>query len=159
MSKHKKRKVRIYKYRVGTLSIAFRENQFFQCPLNILLEYKERPFKPHSEKKLQFLASDIRINGVLSPIIIRPFEDGKYQILDGHNRVRASKIAGMDKIPAIVKEVDDDIAKLIVVSTNLYQRDKLTYREKAYANKMQLEVLRKLCYQGIVPGGLKNEKE
>lgn len=143
MKKNKPIHLVSYEDIVGVSDIAGGENELFQCPLNILVEYAGQPFKPYSEERLSELAEDIKANGVLAPIIIRPFEDGKYQILAGHNRVRASRLAGLDKIPAIVKEVDDDTAKLIVVNTNLNQRDKLTYREKAYAYKMQLEAMKR----------------
>ena len=92
-----------------------------------------QPFKPYSADKLAELAENIRQNGVISPIRLRlsPFEKGRYQILAGHNRVAASKLAGRKTIPAILMQATDDEAKLILVDSNLYQRDHLLPSEKA----------------------------
>lgn len=117
-----------------------------QIPFELLIPYENQPFKPYSNDKLNELAEDIKINGVLSPIIVRPVADGKYQILAGHNRTAASKLAGKTSIPAVIKTCDDDTAKLIVVNTNLNQRQELLHSEKAYAYKMQLEAMK---HQGV----------
>lgn len=113
-----------------------------QLPLGRLVPYQNQPFKPYSPEKLAQLAEDIRINGVLSPIIVRPLGD-LYQILAGHNRWNASRMAGKDTIPAMVMEVDDDTAALIMVNTNLNQRDQLLPSEKAFAYKVQLDVMKR----------------
>ncbi len=107
-------------------------------------EHDAQPFKPYSADKLAELAENIRQNGVISPVRLRlsPFEKGRYQILAGHNRVAASKLAGRRTIPAILMQATDDEAKLILVDSNLYQRDHLLPSEKAWAYKMQLETLK-----------------
>ena len=110
--------------------------------VDLLVPFEGQPFKPYTKEKLEELAEDIKMNGVLSPIIIRPFENGKYQILAGHNRTSASKLVGKTTIPAVIKQCDDDTAKLTVVNTNLNQRQELLPSEKAFAYKMQLEVLK-----------------
>ena len=119
------------------------KNGIEEIPLELLVPYENQPFRPYTSERLAELASDIAENGLLSPIIVRPMAGGKYQILAGHNRTQAGQLAGLNKIPAIIKEVDDDAAKLIVVNTNLNQREKLTYREKAFAYKMQLEAMKR----------------
>lgn len=112
-----------------------------------LVPYENQPFKSYSPEKLTELAEDIKANGVLSPIIVRPVENDKYQILAGHNRTSAAKLAGLTSIPVIIKEnCDDDTAKLIVVNTNLNQRQGLLPSEKAYAYKMQIDAMK---HQGI----------
>ncbi len=108
-----------------------------------LVPYPDQPFRPYTDEKLMELVEDIKVNGVLSPIIVRPLqsESGvkKYMILSGHNRANACRLADMD-IPAIVKNVDDNTAQLIMVNANLNQREKLMPSEKAFAYKMQLEI-------------------
>ena len=96
-------------------------------------------FKPLSDKKYTEMLESIKYNGVLVPIIVRPKEDGRYEILAGHNRVRATEEVGNFEIPAKVVEVDDDKAKEIIIDTNVVQRSELSpleiaraYREKVY---------------------------
>lgn len=120
-----------------------------EIPLDLIdpwrdAEHDAQPFKPYSADKLAELAENIRQNGVISPIRLRlsPFEKGRYQILAGHNRVAASKLAGRKTIPAILMQATDDEAKLILIDSNLYQRDHLLPSEKAWAYKMQLETLK-----------------
>lgn len=103
---------------------------------------KFKMFKPYSDEKLENLVEDIKTNGVLSPIIVRHIsKDGYdlYEILAGHNRCAASKLAGLEKIPAIIKDdISDADADLIFVNTNLNQRDELLPSEKAFAYKLQI---------------------
>lgn len=106
-----------------------------------LIPFSGQPFRPYTEEKLVELAEDIKSNGILSPIIVRPFGADKYQILAGHNRTNAAKLAGLETVPCIIKHVDDDTAKLIMLNTNLNQRDELLPSEKAFAYKMQLEAI------------------
>lgn len=107
-------------------------------------EHDAQPFKPYSAEKLSELADNIRQNGVISPIRLRPspFEKGRYQILAGHNRVAASKMAGRKTVPAILMQATDDEAKLILIDSNLYQRDHLLPSEKAWAYKMRLDTIK-----------------
>lgn len=107
-------------------------------------EHDAQPFKPYSADKLAELAENIRQNGVISPVRLRlsPFEKGRYQILAGHNRVAASKLAGRKTIPAILMQATDDEAKLILIDSNLYQRVHLLPSEKAWAYKMRLDTVK-----------------
>lgn len=109
-----------------------------QLPIELLVPYEAQPFKPYSPERLAELAADIKANGVLSPAIVRPKEE-VYQILAGHNRVNASRIAGRDTVPCIIRDVDDGTAMLIMVNTNLNQRQGLLPSEKAFAYKMQMD--------------------
>lgn len=114
-----------------------------------LQPYPNQPFHPYSVQRLQELSEDIAQNGVLCPIIVRPMPADDehlysyFQILAGHNRVAAAEAAGLLEVPAIVKDVGEDEAALIMVTTNLNQRDKLLPSEKAFAYKMQLEAMKK----------------
>lgn len=116
------------------------KNGIVELNIDQLEPFPNQPFKPYSILKLAELTQDIMDNGVLSPIIVRPM-DSNYQILAGHNRVNAAKQIGMTTIPGIIKDVDDDTATIIMVNTNLNQRDGLLPSEKAFAYKMQLEAL------------------
>ncbi len=107
--------------------------------ISFLVEYENQPFKPYTKEKLEELAEDIKLNGVLSPIIVRPLEENKYQILSGHNRVNACKLVEIKQAPCIIKEVDDSTANLILVNANLNQRQELLPSEKAFAYKLQME--------------------
>ena len=112
-----------------------------ELEISSLIPYPNQPFRPYSEEKLLDLAEDIKENGVLSPVIVRPMEDG-YQILAGHNRVNASKLAGLFTVPCIVKDFDDAMAQLVLVNSNLLQRQELLPSEKAFAYKMQLDAIK-----------------
>jgi ParB family chromosome partitioning protein len=110
--------------------------------LNHLRPYTNHPFKPYSDEKLNALMEDIERDGLHQPIIVRPISNSRgWEILAGHNRVEAMRRLGKSDIPAIIRDVDDDQAVLIVVSTNLKQRDKLLPSEKAFAYKLQMEAL------------------
>ncbi len=110
-----------------------------------LLHYPKHPFKLYSGDKLDELAISIRENGLINPVLITPVKDeyGKYYILSGHNRVSACKFIGLSSIKSIVIEnITSESADLIVVESNLIQREKLLPSEKAKAYKMQLEALK-----------------
>lgn len=116
------------------------ENEIVMLNANELIEYKNQPFKPYSKEKLAELVEDIKVNGILSPVIVRPM-NGKYQILAGHNRTKAGVIAKLEKIPCIIKECSDTEAALILVNSNLNQRDELLPSERAFAYKIQKECM------------------
>ena len=107
-----------------------------------LTAYKEQPFKPYANDKLMEMAEDIAERGILSPLLVRP-RDNTYQILAGHNRAAAAKLAGLDAVPCIVKNVDDEEAQVIMLNTNLNQREKLYPSEKAFAYKMRMESMKR----------------
>ena len=104
-----------------------------------------QPFRIYPEDKLQELAENIRQNGLITPVRLRlnPANPMRYQTLAGHNRIAAAKLIGMTEIDAIVENVDDDTARLIVVDSNLCQREKMLPSEKAFAYKMRLETLKR----------------
>lgn len=110
-------------------------------PVELLIPWENQPFKLYSDFKLNELAESIKENGLLSRIIVCPAPNGKYRIIAGHNRVEACKIAGITEIPSIVKNVDENRAKLIMADTNLCQRTELLPSERAYAYKAQQEAL------------------
>lgn len=117
------------------------QNTEKEIPINQLVPWENQPFRMYSEFKLHELAESIKENGLLSPIIVCPLDNGKYRIIAGHNRVEACRIAGITAIPSVVKDVDENRAKLMMADTNLCQRTELLPSERAYAYKAQREAL------------------
>jgi ParB family chromosome partitioning protein len=107
-------------------------------------EHERQPFKPYSKEKLEELAENIRQNGVITPVRLRPSPTtpGRYQLLAGHNRVAAAKLAGLQTVPSVVLTASDDQAKVIMVDSNLLQRQHLLPSEKAFAYKMRLDAMK-----------------
>ncbi len=117
---------------------------------------RPQPFKAHSQSSLESLAKSVKENGVINPIIVRPTEDGRYQILAGRNRARASRLCGKTDIPAIIRsDIDDVGAAMIMLDTNLEQRLNLSYSEKAYAYQMRVELQRSRGKRTDLEGGRK----
>lgn len=114
-------------------------------PIKDLVDFEAQPFKVVDDEAMRELADSVRTVGVLVPIIVRQVKDGKYEIISGHRRKRASEIVGNNTIPAVVAELDDDQAAILLVDSNL-QREKLLPSERAYAYKLKLEALK---HQGI----------
>ena len=113
-----------------------------EIPLTELHPFKDHPFKVVNDEKMQDTAESIREYGVLVPAIVRPRDEGGYEIVSGHRRHFASQLAGLDTMPAIVRDLDDDAATIIMVDSNL-QRETLLPSERAFAYKMKLEALKR----------------
>ena len=121
-----------------------------ELPVDLLVPFTEHPFRPYSGEQLWELVRSIEENGVLTPILVRPAKDGqRYEIISGHNRVNAARRAGLNTIPATVRELDDDAATLAMVESNLRQREQLLPSEKAFAYKMKLDAMK---HQGRTSG-------
>ena len=103
--------------------------------------FPNHPFKVVDDEKMMDMVESIKEYGVLVPIIVRPVENGNYEIVSGHRRHHAAVLAGQEEIPAIVREMDEDAAVLIMVDSNL-QRENILPSEKAFAYKMKLEALK-----------------
>lgn len=123
----------------GTLfgNIKQDSNQIVMLNPDELIEIEDQPFRPYSPEKLEELAEDIKENGQISPCTVRK-KDGKYIILAGRNRKKACQIAGV-KVSCIIIECDDPTANLVLVNSNLNQRQELLPSEKAFAYKLQKE--------------------
>ena len=114
-------------------------------PVGALRPFSGHPFHLYTDEKLRELTDSIREHGVLMPVLVRPL-DGGYEIIFGHNRVEAAKLAGLDKVPVTVRELDDDTATILMVDSNLRQWETLLPSEKAWAYRMKLEAMR---HQGV----------
>ena len=104
--------------------------------------FKDHPFKVLDDDKMHELVESIMMNGVLVPVTVRPIEEGAYEMISGHRRLYAVKEIGLEKIPAIVKNYDDDEAILAMVDSNL-QREEILPSEKAFAYKMRYDAMRR----------------
>ena len=105
--------------------------------------FADHPFHPYTDERLRDLTDSIREHGVLMPVLVRPMASGGYEIIYGHNRVEAAKLAGLDKVPVTIREMDDDLATIAMVDSNLRQRDILLPSEKAWAYRMKMEAMRR----------------
>ena len=118
-------------------------NSIVNIELSKLVAFRKRqPFSMYDETKKQEVLESIKENGVLVPIIVRKIANDKYEIISGHNRVECSKELHLSTIPAQIVDCDDDKATLIMIDTNLCNRDKIPPVEKGYAYKMKMEILK-----------------
>ena len=116
--------------------------QVQQIPIGELFPFKNHPFKVLDDESMQRTVESVEQYGVLSPLIARPRPDGDgYEIISGHRRQHAAQLAGLDALPVIVRQMDDDAAVLLMVDSNL-QRENILPSERAFAYKMKLEAIK-----------------
>ena len=115
--------------------------QVQQIPIDELFPFKNHPFKVLDDESMQRTVESVEQYGVLSPLIARPRPEGGYEIISGHRRQHAAQLAGLDALPVIVRNMDDDAAVLLMVDSNL-QRENILPSERAFAYKMKLEALK-----------------
>ena len=111
-----------------------------EIPLSELHPFKDHPFKVLDDEAMQKTVESIRQYGVMVPAIARPSPEGGYELIAGHRRHHASKLAGKETMPVIVREMDDDAATILMVDSNL-QREELLPSERAFAYRMKLEAI------------------
>jgi len=104
--------------------------------------FSNHPFKVLDDEKMDTLVDSIRENGILNPVIVRPDNSGDYEMISGHRRLHAAGIAGLKKVPAIVKEMSDDEATIIMVDANV-QREEILPSERAFSLKMKMDAMRR----------------
>ena len=112
-----------------------------QVRLSQLFPFERHPFKVNNDAEVLKIVESVKQYGVLSPAIARPMPDGGYELVSGHRRKRACELAGLETMPVIVRELDDDAAAILVVDSNL-QREGLLPSERAFAYRLKLEALR-----------------
>ncbi len=112
-----------------------------QLKLSELVPFKNHPFKVKDDEDMEKTVESIRLFGVLNPVIVRPNAEGGYEIISGHRRCHASELAGLDTIPGIVRNLDDDAATILMVDSNL-QRETILPSERAWAFKMKMDAMR-----------------
>ena len=112
-----------------------------EIPLSELFPFKDHPFKVRDDDKMADTAESIREYGVLVPALVRPREGGGYELISGHRRKRGCELAGLETMPVIVRDMDDDAAVIVMVDSNI-QRESLLPSERAFAYKMKLEAIK-----------------
>ena len=117
------------------------EDKIVHIPLYQIKPFRNHPFKVKDDEKMNETVQSIRENGILVPAIVRRRSNDEYELISGHRRKRACEIIGLTEIPAIVKDLSDDEATIIMVDANL-QREHLDYSEKAFAYKMKFNALK-----------------
>lgn len=117
------------------------QEQIQRLPISELHPFKDHPFRVLDDDRMMETVESVKEYGVLVPIIARPLADGGYEIVSGHRRKRACELAGMNEIPAIVRDLDDDEAVIIMVDSNL-QRENILPSERAKAYQMKLEAIK-----------------
>ena len=115
--------------------------QVQQIPIGELFPFKNHPFKVLDDESMQRTVESVEQYGVLSPLIARPRSEGGYEIISGHRRQHAAQLAGLETLPVIVRNMDDDAAVLLMVDSNL-QRETILPSERAFAYKMKLEAMK-----------------
>ena len=115
--------------------------QVQQISIGELFPFKNHPFKVLDDESMQRTVESVEQYGVLSPLIARPRPEGGYEIISGHRRQHAAQLAGLDALPVIVRQMDDDAAVLLMVDSNL-QRENILPSERAFAYKMKLEAIK-----------------
>ena len=121
------------------------EESAMEIEISKIHPFKNHPFKVLDDEKMQDLVESVKINGVLTPVLLRMDENEDYEMVSGHRRMHAAQLAGLTTIPAIVRELSDDDAIVTMVDANI-QREELLPSEKAFAYKMKLDAMKR---QGI----------
>ena len=116
--------------------------QVQQIPIGELFPFKDHPFKVLDDESMQRTVESVEQYGVLSPLIARPRPEGGYEIISGHRRQHAAQLAGLENLPVIVRQMDDDAAVILMVDSNL-QRENILPSERAFAYKMKLDAMRR----------------
>ena len=127
--------------RSGSAADAAAKEQRTEMTLSDLHPFEGHPFKVLDDELMEQTVESIKQIGVVSPLIVRPDPEGGYEILSGHRRLHAAQLAGLETVPVIVKEIDDDAAIIFMVDSNL-QRENILPSERAFSYKMKLEAMK-----------------
>lgn len=127
--------------RSGSAAGAAAKEKRTEMPLSDLHPFEGHPFKVLDDELMEQTVESIRQIGVVSPLIVRPDPEGGFEILSGHRRLHAAQLAGLETVPVIVKEIDDDAAIIFMVDSNL-QRENILPSERAFSYKMKLEAMK-----------------
>lgn len=118
------------------------EESAMEIEINKIHAFKNHPFKVLDDEKMQDLIESVKLSGVLTPVLLRVDNNDEYEMISGHRRLHAAKMAGLNTIPAIVRELSDDDAVIAMVDANI-QREELLPSEKAFAYRMKLEAMKR----------------
>lgn len=143
--------------RSGSAADAAAKEQRTEMPLSVLHPFEGHPFKVLDDELMEQTVESIRQIGVVSPLIVRPDPEGGFEILSGHRRLHAAQLAGLETVPVIVKEMDDDAAIIFMVDSNL-QRENILPSERAFSYKMKLEAMKHQGERGDLTSGQVGQK-
>lgn len=143
--------------RSGSAADAAAKEQRTEMPLSDLHPFEGHPFKVLDDELMEQTVESIKQIGVVSPLIVRPDPEGGYEILSGHRRLHAAQLAGLETVPVIVKEMDDDAAIIYMVDSNL-QRENILPSERAFSYKMKLEAMKHQGERGDLTSGQVGQK-
>lgn len=115
--------------------------QVQRIPIGELHEFKGHPFQVRDDEEMDKTAQSIKEYGITTPLLVRPDPGGGFEIISGHRRHHAAELSGLDAVPCIIREMDDDTAVITMVDSNL-QRETILPSERAYAYKMKMEAIR-----------------
>ncbi len=113
-----------------------------EIKLEDIHSFKNHPFKVVDDEKMEDLVTSITVNGILTPVLLRPDGNGKYETISGHRRIHAANMAGLKVVPAVVKEMDDDAAVIAMVDSNV-QREEILPSERAWSLKMKMDAMKR----------------
>lgn len=117
------------------------EESAMEIDIRLIHPFKDHPFRVIDDEKMQDLVDSIKTHGVLSPVLLREAEHGQYEMISGHRRMHAAQLAGLETIPAIIREMTDDEATIVMVDSNI-QREELLPSERGFALKMKMDAMR-----------------
>ena len=113
-----------------------------EIKLEDIHSFKNHPFKVVDDEKMEDLVKSISVNGILTPVLLRPDGKGKYETISGHRRIHAASMAGLQVVPAVVRDMDDDTAVIAMVDSNV-QREEILPSERAWSLKMKLDAVKR----------------
>lgn len=143
--------------RSGSAADVAAKEQRTEMPLSDLHPFEGHPFKVLDDELMEQTVESIKQIGVVSPLIVRPDPEGGFEILSGHRRLHAAQLAGLETVPVIVKEMDDDAAIIFMVDSNL-QRENILPSERAFSYKMKLEAMKHQGERGDLTSGQVGQK-
>lgn len=143
--------------RSGSAADAAAKEQRTEMPLSDLHPFEGHPFKVLDDELMEQTVESVKQIGVVSPLIVRPDPEGGFEILSGHRRLHAAQLAGLETVPVIVKEMDDDAAIIFMVDSNL-QRENILPSERAFSYKMKLEAMKHQGERGDLTSGQVGQK-
>jgi len=124
------------------LGVPVEKDATAEIRIDQIYPFENHPFKVLDDDKMAELVESIKENGVLSPVLVRPDDEGGYEMISGHRRMHAAKLAGLTTIPAIIKPMTNDEATIVMVDSNM-QREEILPSERAFALKMKLDAMRR----------------
>lgn len=138
-----------------------KRERLMEIPISLIHDFPDHPYKVKDDENMFELVESIKTRGLIQPVLVRPLDDGTYEMVSGHRRKRAFELANIEKIPARVQELTKDEAILSMVDSNL-QRDEILPSEKAFAFKMRLDAMKRQGYRTDLtsrPMGDKSDKK